>query len=97
MRINYNRLNLSLIHICRKHWKPISGCTGSMMQAPSTISRSRYFIKNLPGISPLTYTHLVGVNQTVHAEVAVMRPLIVVAAVIIDVAAVGHLPFIRCV
>ena len=38
---------------CRKHWKPISGCTGSMMQAPSTISRSRYFIKNLPGISLL--------------------------------------------
>ena len=31
----------------------ISGCTGSMMQAPSTISRSRYFIKNLPGISLL--------------------------------------------
>ena len=28
-------------------------CTGSMMQAPSTISRSRYFIKNLPGISLL--------------------------------------------
>ena len=25
----------------------------SMMQAPSTISRSRYFIKNLPGISLL--------------------------------------------
>ena len=39
----------------------------------------------------------VGVNQTVHAEVAVMRPLIVVAAVIIDVAAVGHLPFINTV
>ena len=29
------------------------GWTGSMMQAPSTISRSRYFIKNLPGISLL--------------------------------------------
>lgn len=38
---------------CRKHWKPISGCTGSMVQAPSTISRTRYFIKNLPGISLL--------------------------------------------
>ena len=39
----------------------------------------------------------VGVDQTVHAEIAVMRPLIVVAAVIIDVAAVGHLPFIDTV
>ena len=39
----------------------------------------------------------VGVDQTVHAEVAVMRPLIVVAAVIIDAAAVGHLPFINTV
>ena len=38
---------------CRKHLEAISGCTGSMMQAPSTISRSRYFIKNLPGISLL--------------------------------------------
>ena len=39
--------------VMQKHWKPISGCTGSMMQAPSTISRTRYFIKNLPGISLL--------------------------------------------
>ena len=31
----------------------ISGCTGSMTQVPSTTSRSRCFIKNLPGISLL--------------------------------------------
>ena len=39
--------------IIQEALEAISGCTGSMMQAPSMISRSRYFIKNLPGISLL--------------------------------------------
>ena len=39
--------------VMQEDWKPISGCTGSMMQVPSTISRSRCFIKNLPDISLL--------------------------------------------